>query len=151
MDDTNRRRKRPRIAHRGQQSASVRRSTANKNPPTPGAAHEHLHLHPHPRRTMTATERADDAEMVVVHMLCRFGADIVGPYAWMCRRAWLTLSNGLPFDTDAEIAEHAAWMDKPENASYRASLVSAIEYIRRVAAKPPLWKLPAGPPDWLRL
>jgi hypothetical protein len=28
MDDTNRRRKRPRIAHRGQQSASVRRSTA---------------------------------------------------------------------------------------------------------------------------
>lgn len=91
------------------------------------------------------------AEWLLVGVSCQFGNEFPGPFAWMCRRAWVTLVAGRSFDTDAAIAEHQNWLNRPANADIRRRLVDRIEFLRRCAAKPPLWQLPENlfnPDDW---
>lgn len=91
-------------------------------------------------------EQTTQAELVMVMRLCRgFGAEPVGPIVWMCRLAWWTLYAGQPFDADAAIAEHADWLNRPDQARTRANLLGCIEFLRRVAAKMPRWELPDNP------
>lgn len=103
--------------------------------------------------TTEAPEQVTPTEWVIVMRLCKFDEGVVGPFAWLCRLAWCTLVAGQPFDTDAAIAENADWLDKPENATGRANIVGCIDFIRKVAAKTPLWQLPEvdglfDPSDW---
>ncbi|OBK92395.1 hypothetical protein A5646_03580 [Mycobacterium sp. 1245499.0] len=83
-----------------------------------------------------APEQITDAERVIVLALCKgFTSDPVGPFTWLCRLAWFTLTSGQDFDADAAIAGHAAWLNDPKNATDRANIVSCIDYMRPIAAK----------------
>lgn len=102
--------------------------------------------------TEPTTEPMTDAEWLIVMMLCQFDNQFVGPNAWMCRLAWFTYQSGQPFDVDAAIAQHADWMNRPENADTRTNLVGCIDYIRKAAAKPHRWQIPENafdPKQWM--
>lgn len=93
-------------------------------------------LTPEPDQPMTP------AEFVLVSALCQFYNPYPGPIAWFCRYAWLTYQAGGDLDVDQAIAEHGAWLNRPENATTRTNLINSIRWLRHMAAKPPLWPLP---------
>lgn len=87
------------------------------------------------------------ADMVIVMRLCQFGNDFLGPYAWLCRLAWLTCCERLPFDPAAAVDEHANWLNNREHAKERANIIACMEWLQRTAEKKPLWDLPGDPFD----
>lgn len=92
---------------------------------------------------MTDTEeRQTHADWLIVFLLCQFENQFPGPNAWLCRQAWIAYSFGRPFDVDAVIAEHMAYLNAPQNAELRERLVGCCEHLKRIAAKKPLWDIP---------
>ncbi|AUV60860.1 hypothetical protein I5J35_gp82 [Mycobacterium phage Rem711] len=88
------------------------------------------------------------AETLVIHRLCQMSNPIPGPIAWLCRYAWIAYTT-LGADTDIEIedviARQAGWLNEPKHAETRRNLIGCIDFIQRMAAKPPLWQLPDNP------
>lgn len=91
---------------------------------------------PNPDEPLTA------AEFTLVSALCQFYNPYPGPIAWFCRLAWLTYQTGSELDVDQAIAQHGAWLNRPENTTTRTNLINSIRWLRHMAAKPPLWPLP---------
>lgn len=99
-----------------------------------------------PERCYLALPNPDEplttAEFLFVSALCQFYNPYPGPIAWFCRLAWITYQTGSELDVDQAIAEHGAWLNRPENANTRTNLLNNIRWLRHMAAKPPLWPLP---------
>lgn len=82
------------------------------------------------------------AEQILIQALCQWNNPFPGPRAWFCRFAWVAASCHIDFDVDQLIAQRGDWLNRPENADTRTSLVACMDWLRRMAAKPPLWPLP---------
>lgn len=87
-------------------------------------------------------------ELLTVAALCSWHIpppEPVGPNRWLCRLAWATYQAGHTLDVDAAIAEYLPWLNTPDYHDERRALIDNIAYLRRMAAKPPLWPLPENP------
>ena len=86
-----------------------------------------------------------EADWIIVFALCKgFSSDPVGPNAWMCRLAWWTFVAGQPFDTDAAIAEHADWLNRPDPTKPKPKPDPTSSRASSSSARPPRSHAPNG-------